>query len=118
MCSSDSKVRVYSLETFDLVDIYTGCDKNAAASLTSSAINSESKTADGHSNRLFAIKIDRENPNVFYTGGWDRNVKIWDRRLASGLVSTLYGNMNICADGIDVKVDLFAVMLLHLDRPK
>jgi WD40 repeat protein len=56
-----------------------------------------------HSNRLFSVKFDRTNHNIFYTGGWDKVVKFWDKRTGYGVVGSLFGPL-VCGDGIDVKV--------------
>jgi hypothetical protein len=85
-----------------VVKLYTSADNYLAEH---HAENSEGfQTGSKNAHRLFSIKFDKNNQDVFYTGGWDRNVKIWDLRLKNGIVSTIYGNLNICADGIDVKV--------------
>jgi len=55
----------------------------------------------GHKNKLFCTKFDIENPNIVYSGGWDRNLNIWDIRAGQGLQGTIYGPM-ICGEGIDV----------------
>lgn len=34
----------------------------------------------GHINKIFCAKFDQENPNIIYSGGWDRNLNIWDLR--------------------------------------
>ena len=34
----------------------------------------------GHSNRVFAVKFDKDNPNFIVSGGWDKCLKIWDIR--------------------------------------
>ena len=34
----------------------------------------------GHSNRVFAVKFDKEDENLIISGGWDRSVKVWDIR--------------------------------------
>ncbi len=54
----------------------------------------------GHSNRVFAVKFDRDNPNIIVSGGWDKTLKIWDVREPSP-VRTLVGP-NICGDAIDI----------------
>ena len=35
------------------------------------------------------------------SGGWDKNVKVWDVRDGAGCVRSIYGP-NICGDSIDV----------------
>lgn len=54
----------------------------------------------GHTNKIFCAKFDLENPNVIYSGGWDRNVNIWDIRSGGSLVGCLMGPL-ICGDAID-----------------
>ena len=34
----------------------------------------------GHINKIFCAKFSTENPNIIYSGGWDRNVIMWDIR--------------------------------------
>lgn len=55
----------------------------------------------GHVNKLFCVKFDLENPHLFYSGGWDRNVNVWDIRAGGSLAGTIYGPM-ICGESIDV----------------
>jgi WD40 repeat protein len=33
-----------------------------------------------HCNKIFCAKFDRANPNMIYSGGWDRAVLLWDVR--------------------------------------
>ena len=33
-----------------------------------------------HSNRVFCIKWHPKDPNLFYSGGWDKAVLFWDIR--------------------------------------
>jgi COMPASS component SWD3 len=54
----------------------------------------------GHTNRIFSVKFDPVNPNVIYSGGWDRSVNIWDIR--SGVCSGTIFGPSICGDSIDI----------------
>lgn len=38
------------------------------------------KQVYGHNSRVYCIKFDKENPNICFTGGWDKNIIIWDFR--------------------------------------
>lgn len=45
----------------------------------------------GHVNKIFCAKFDLDNPNVIYSGGWDRNVCIWDIRAGGNHCGTIFG---------------------------
>mmetsp|Transcript_33722 Transcript_33722/g.38830 ORF Transcript_33722/g.38830 Transcript_33722/m.38830 type:complete len:147 (+) Transcript_33722:373-813(+) len=34
----------------------------------------------GHSNRVFSVKYDQNDPNMLISGGWDNTVLLWDLR--------------------------------------
>lgn len=34
----------------------------------------------GHINKIFCAKFSLDNKNVIFSGGWDRNICIWDIR--------------------------------------
>ena len=55
----------------------------------------------GHSNRVFALKYDKEDGNLLLSGGWDNNVKIWDVRSGQA-VRSIYGPY-ICGDSLDLQ---------------
>ncbi len=55
----------------------------------------------GHSNRVFALKFDKEDGNILLSGGWDNNVKIWDVRSGQA-VRSIYGPY-ICGDSLDLQ---------------
>jgi WD40 repeat protein len=50
----------------------------------------------GHSNRVFALKFDKDDDNMLLSGGWDNNVKIWDLRMGAA-VRSIYGPY-VCGD--------------------
>jgi WD40 repeat protein len=54
----------------------------------------------GHSNRVFCVKFDQEDPNLVVSGGWDNNVKVWDIRQPNPCRS-IYGPY-VCGDSIDL----------------
>lgn len=54
----------------------------------------------GHSNRVFCVKFDQEDPNFIVSGSWDNNIKIWDIRQPSP-VRSIYGPY-ICGDSVDI----------------
>lgn len=55
----------------------------------------------GHTNKIYAAKFDETNHNVMYSGGWDRNVAIWDIRQGGKHCGAIYGPL-ISGDAIDV----------------
>ena len=42
--------------------------------------------------------------DLLLTGGWDRTVKVWDRRLQNGIVNTIHGPFICGSDAIDINV--------------
>lgn len=34
----------------------------------------------GHTNKVFSVRFDDKQPHILYSGGWDRNVVVWDIR--------------------------------------
>lgn len=59
-----------------------------------------------HTNRLQAVKFSNTSSWLLFTGGWDRSVKMWDRRTQNGYVSQLNGPFICGSDAIDVNVRL------------
>jgi WD40 repeat protein len=55
----------------------------------------------GHSNRIFAVKYDTDDPNILISGGWDNTVQIWDTRAASS-IRNIFGPY-LCGDALDIK---------------
>lgn len=43
-----------------------------------------------HDNRVFCLKWNPYDPNVFFSGGWDKTVFIWDIRSKTA-VSKVFG---------------------------
>lgn len=61
---------------------------------------SEFKTSHKHSNKVFCTKFNNQDPNIIYSGGWDRQVIIWDIRSGGKGIGAIYGPF-ICGNAID-----------------
>lgn len=55
-----------------------------------------------HVNRIFSVKCLKNDPNVFFSGGWDSMVQVWDIRVGSGAVRKICGP-SISSDSLDLK---------------
>ncbi len=64
--------------------------------------NSPNDTINSHSNRLQSVKFSNASNDILFTGGWDRTVKIWDKRTQTGLVNTIHGPFICGSDAIDI----------------
>ena len=81
---SDTKIRIYDLE------------KKAPISFL---MNQEDNP--GHSNRVYNVLFNPEDPNILFSGGWDGNIFIWDLRTGES-VHYISGPM-ICGDSMDLR---------------
>lgn len=54
----------------------------------------------GHSNRIFAVKFLRNDPNMMISGGWDSNVHMWDLREGKSVMG--FHGPNISGDSLDI----------------
>lgn len=74
--------------------------------------DSEKKTIDldfgeakndipGHSNRVFSVKTNPDDKNIFMTAGWDSVIHVWDLRQRRWVGH--FENVTISGDSIDVK---------------
>ena len=57
---------------------------------------------DHHVNRIFCVKCLKKDHNVFFSGGWDSTVQIWDVRVPQGSVRKICGP-SISSDSLDIK---------------
>ena len=57
--------------------------------------------SQGHSNRIFSVKYNPQDPNILISGGWDNTIQIWDRREGSS-VAAIFGP-HVCGDSLDIK---------------
>lgn len=80
--------------------------ENITRSLSSNLSVSSSSLSSSkcHSNRLQCIKFSDTSNDLLFTGGWDRTVKIWDKRTSKGFINTINGPFICGSDAIDVKV--------------
>jgi WD40 repeat protein len=56
---------------------------------------------DDATGRIFCVKFHPENTNTIFSGGWDKNINIFDTREGK-LSNTIYGP-KICGEGLDIK---------------
>ena len=59
----------------------------------------------GHNKRIFAVKFDRTNDSIVYSGGWDDAVYISDLRAGGSAVAVAPGP-HVCGESIDVVENL------------
>ena len=57
-----------------------------------------------HSNRIFAVKFSKKDPNLLMSAGWDNTILLYDIRTKQ-VQNYLYGP-HVCGDGLDLKDDL------------
>ena len=53
-------------------------------------------------NRIFSLKSIQNEPNLFFSGGWDSTVRVWDVRVPEKYVRKFHGP-SISADSLDLK---------------
>jgi len=82
----DYKVRIYDEATKTVISTLSG---------------GLGKISPGHSNRVFSLRFNDEDPNTIVSGGWDNTVQIWDVRTENA-VRSFYGP-HICGDAVDLK---------------
>ena len=57
-------------------------------------------SSNHHNNRVFSIKCLKEDRNIFFSGGWDSTIQVWDVRMKEESVRKIYGP-TISADSLD-----------------
>lgn len=68
-----------------------------------------------HANRVFCIKWHPQDPNLFFSGGWDRAVFFWDVRTKTA-VNKRFGYF-IGGQAIDVQGDELLLGNNHNEYP-
>lgn len=64
--------------------------------------SAEELNMDHHVSRIFSVRCLKKDPAVFYSGGWDSTVQIWDIRAPEGSVRKICGP-SISGDSLDMK---------------
>ena len=57
---------------------------------------------DHHVNRIFTVKCMPKDPSIFFSGGWDSTIQVWDVRTPTGSVRKICGP-SISSDSIDIQ---------------
>lgn len=89
----DLSIRIYDAIDNQLVSEYTGYDNTKSPT---------DQQFSGCSARVFALRFHPLYDDIFITGGWDRQLKIWDARSNDGVKRTIHGP-HICGDALDIK---------------
>lgn len=84
------------------VRIYDETTKTVAFSMK------EGGSLCGHSNRIFCVKFNPQEPNMLVSGGWDRTVQIYDLR-TRGPVNFLFGP-HICGETLSFRNDGYTMV--------
>ncbi|CAF0838605.1 unnamed protein product [Brachionus calyciflorus] len=85
--------------------IDSSSDKNSFFSSISNAFSSilsSNNQSTSHTNRIQCVKFSNTSNDLFFTGGWDRSVKAWDKRSKKGFVNSFQGPFICGSDAIDV----------------
>ncbi|GAX86553.1 hypothetical protein CEUSTIGMA_g13960.t1 [Chlamydomonas eustigma] len=85
-CGSDRVLRLYDERT---------------SQLTCTLDHGDGVNTAGHSNDVFGLAWNPQDPNVLISAGWDHTVQVWDVRLQRS-VRSIYGPY-ICGDALDIK---------------
>lgn len=54
-----------------------------------------------HTNKIFCCRFNHNAPNMIYSGGWDREVRLWDVRAAK-MSHSVGGKTSIAGDSVDM----------------
>lgn len=67
--------------------------------------------------KTFCVKFDSMQAQILYSGGWDKNVRIWDCRSGFSPVGMIGGPF-ICGEGIDIDSQNFQLLTAsHVVEP-
>ena len=59
-------------------------------------------------NRIFSLRGIKKDPNLFFTGGWDSTIRLWDVRAPNNYVRKFSGP-SVSADSLDLKNNVLLV---------
>ena len=59
-------------------------------------------------NRIFSLRRVKNDPNLFFTGGWDSTIRLWDVRVPNNYVRKFSGP-SVSADSLDLKGNVLLV---------
>lgn len=90
----DLSIRIYDATTNQVTTEYTGYD---------STKDPTDWQASGNAMRVFALRWHDKYDHIFVTGGWDRQLKIWDSRAANDPVKRTIHGPHICGDALDMR---------------
>ncbi|KAK3090820.1 hypothetical protein FSP39_014936, partial [Pinctada imbricata] len=91
----DLAVRIYNAKTYQLLHTFEGYSKKS--------VSSDDREHCPVSQRIWCLKFHPDNPDIFMTGGWDNQIKIWDIRSEADPVRRSISGPHICGDAIDVQ---------------
>ncbi|XP_067859908.1 uncharacterized protein [Heptranchias perlo] len=89
----DKCIRLYDSRTNQLCNMYKAPDYSSG---------DDQSVTSGHTSRIFALKFHPDDYHLFITGGWDRSLMVWDKRMAKGARRAINGP-HICGSGIDIQ---------------
>ena len=67
-------------------------------------LNARDEKITGHQNRIYGVKCHPEDPNLFFSGGWDHTLKIYN--IKEGLPIASIGAPELSGDAIDALGDM------------
>lgn len=83
---SDAVVRIYD---------------EATGKLREKLASGDDVTTTGHTNHVYSVCWNQDDPTMLVSGGWDRTIQVWDLRVARS-VRSIFGPY-ICGDSIDIQ---------------
>lgn len=109
----DSVIRLYDSDLKSSPDLNKmiktfGADSENRSffSSISNTFSSILSTSSNHTSRLQCVKFSNTSNDLFFTGGWDRSVKAWDKRTDKGFINSLQGPFICGSDAIDINVTI------------
>lgn len=82
----DTVVKIYDLKTKQLKSEF----KRAKY---------DHSSPSGHSDRVYCVLFSASDTNMFFSGGWDNTIQVWDIR--SSIASMVLPGPHVCGDSLD-----------------